>query len=993
MKTWQLGYCFSVVLIAGVQLSMPSSAHAQMDDDTYNGLIDGWQAAIDAGNYRQAERYALQIKANDQRFHPGKFFWMTALGMSYYGQGRYEESLPLFEAEYPLTKRKYGASDSTLESIMNLGAVYVSLGKFDKARVLLEEGVEMGRRVLGKDHPTTLGIMTNLGLVYHETGDLQRAATIYREAVDGYHRQNSKAPNRLIPICNLVEISVRQGRYEYAESMARYGISTARSIGVSMEHHSVLRMLQNLANVYTSQQRPREARPILESVVVTAQRVMGENHPDVAQMIAALADCYADLNEREKSVQMRIKAIEILTQSLGKNHPKVLVQSNHIAWALIFEGNFADAENFVRPLLAEFEKAAGPRHQNATTMRQALSEALLRQNKFEEARAVLQPALEAIQTNTVGEAWKHAVWRNVARVEWASGNKTLALEEMNKALEIVESGRAFSSGADVERAAAFSEFLYTYEILLGWQLELGQADAAFATVERSRARTYLESFNAVGVDLYEGRSATEKARLQQQRADLQANVSQLEAKLFALPAPANGESEKVTEQRQKLVAELDEARTALYRFERDLRSASPAYRRLIVTQSEGVKLAQVRETLLSTKGLLLSYFLGTEKSFLLIVSPKDTRMVELILTEELAKALGLAAGPLLRDDVQKALQGDPNSSILPQLTRANANSQLNGQLHAVWQALLPADVRDLITSGDLDQLVIIPDGPLALLPMETLVTSTSPLTYLLDVAPPITYGPSAAILLKLATRERMEPGKTPVLTLGNPLYERTGSPIAQDSQLASRSATLRSILKPLPASGTEAQWVAETFRKAGMESTLLLGPQATEAGIRTNLQNKQIVHLACHGMSDDAYGNFFGALAVAPGQRAGNPKDDGMLNLAEIYELNLSGCELAILSACMTNHGPEQEGEGVWALSRGFLVAGSRRVVASNWVVDDAAGASVVSVFCSRLARARSNQKPADYAAALRDAKLWVRGQDKWASPFYWAPLVLVGPK
>ena len=70
--------------------------------------------------------------------------------------------------------------------------------------------------------------------------------------------------------------------------------------------------------------------------------------------------------------------------------------------------------------------------------------------------------------------------------------------------------------------------------------------------------------------------------------------------------------------------------------------------------------------------------------------------------------------------------------------------------------------------------------------------------------------------------------------------------------------------------------------------------------------------------------------------------------------MNLKGCELAILSACDTNFGPEQRGEGVWALSRGFLVAGSRRVVASNWLVDDEAAASLVATSAASWPRPRS---------------------------------------
>src|SRR4029079_6424834 len=133
-------------------------------------------------------------------------------------------------------------------------------------------------------------------------------------------------------------------------------------------------------------------------------------------------------------------------------------------------------------------------------------------------------------------------------------------------------------------------------------------------------------------------------------------------------------------------------------------------------------------------------------------------------------------------------------------------------------------------------------------------------------------------------------------------------------------------------------------------------------------------------------------LALTPGAKAGNPADDGFLTLPEIYELNLKGNELAILSACQTNYGPEQRGEGVWALSRGFLVAGSRRVVASNWLVDDEAAACLVSVFGEGLAEGEKSGARTDYAAALHGAKRWVRQQQKWRSPYYWGTFVLVGP-
>ena len=143
---------------------------------------------------------------------------------------------------------------------------------------------------------------------------------------------------------------------------------------------------------------------------------------------------------------------------------------------------------------------------------------------------------------------------------------------------------------------------------------------------------------------------------------------------------------------------------------------------------------------------------------------------------------------------------------------------------------------------------------------------------------------------------------------------------------------------------------------------------------------------------DQRHGNLFGALALTPGASEIDPADDGFLTLAELYELRLPGCELAILSACDTNYGPQQKGEGVLALSRGFLVAGARRVAASNWLVDDRAAASLISVFCSELARGESDSQGLDYAAALLKAKRWVSQQEPWRSPFFWGGFVLIGP-
>jgi CHAT domain-containing protein len=80
------------------------------------------------------------------------------------------------------------------------------------------------------------------------------------------------------------------------------------------------------------------------------------------------------------------------------------------------------------------------------------------------------------------------------------------------------------------------------------------------------------------------------------------------------------------------------------------------------------------------------------------------------------------------------------------------------------------------------------------------------------------------------------------------------------------------------------------------------------------------------------------------------------------------------------------------ALTRGFLVAGVRRALTSNWLVDDRAAATLVTAYCARLSASMKSGSTPDYAAALREAKRQVRRMNAWDKPYYWAGLVLVGP-
>lgn len=114
---------------------------------------------------------------------------------------------------------------------------------------------------------------------------------------------------------------------------------------------------------------------------------------------------------------------------------------------------------------------------------------------------------------------------------------------------------------------------------------------------------------------------------------------------------------------------------------------------------------------------------------------------------------------------------------------------------------------------------------------------------------------------------------------------------------------------------------------------------------------------------------------------------DRALLLDEIYAMILP-CDLVVLSACQTNLGTLQKGEGVQSLARGFSYAGAASLVASLWSVNEQSTARLFARFYDQLTA--GYQK----SGALRQAKLRMleaETSNHLQSPYYWAGFVFYG--
>lgn len=176
----------------------------------------------------------------------------------------------------------------------------------------------------------------------------------------------------------------------------------------------------------------------------------------------------------------------------------------------------------------------------------------------------------------------------------------------------------------------------------------------------------------------------------------------------------------------------------------------------------------------------------------------------------------------------------------------------------------------------------------------------------------------------------------------------------------------------LPYAAAEAQAIEKALGPARIVT------DARSDAVEREVRGAGLVHFAAHGRIDPerpAHGHL-----VLGGDTEGT---SARFESWQAAELELDGA-LVVLSSCHSGRGEWLSGAGLAGLMRGFLLAGAREVVASQWAVDDRVTARFMELFYAEIARG------ADTPDALRAARVQLRKETdprgfSLAHPAFWA--------
>ncbi len=178
------------------------------------------------------------------------------------------------------------------------------------------------------------------------------------------------------------------------------------------------------------------------------------------------------------------------------------------------------------------------------------------------------------------------------------------------------------------------------------------------------------------------------------------------------------------------------------------------------------------------------------------------------------------------------------------------------------------------------------------------------------------------------------------------------------------------VLSRLPGAAAEVAALSSRFPK----TVVLTSSEATIQNISKLIRVAAIFHFAGHGIALPS------GTALVLSSEAGREGSSTTLDVSSVSSMILPRLQLAVLSACSSGLGTEDNGLlDSGSLARAFMLHGVSDVIASKWNVDSEATRKLMEAFYGSLADGYTSTR------ALREAMFRVRSEPQTAHPFYWA--------
>ncbi len=863
---------------------------------------------------------------------------------------KYNEAISWIDSE--LTKIKDAKVSVILEN--KKAEALIRLGELDAASKLLND-LEQSVSTLKESAFLIALIKTNEGFLYLNQGRNDNALEALHQAQNGFDQTNNQnCLEAAQALSYLGQVYLTTGKLAKAEEQMLMSLSIRQKI-LPQKHELIAASYNDLGFAY-SQIDNDKALANYELALSMYEQLHGKDHPKIAIVNTNMGAIYRNLELYGDAVNNFDNALKIWEKIYPNAHPTK-------AFVLFNLGRTNQKMGDQKAALAYYEKALtlyravyGTKHPEIASVLNYIGNLNVSQRAYKDALLNYQ---EAINANTISFDNKD-ISKNPKASDFYNGNtllyslefkaqaleaqyfgKTLKLSALESALKTLQVADTLidklrqqsTSEADKLALGQIANDVYADGVRTAYEASVGSVKKkdfqllAFYFAEKSKSSVLLEAIAESDAKSFAGIPND----LLEEEQKIKSGIALTAQKLAQKP---NAQEEKTLRQTAyQLNRDYDT-------FTKRLETKFPEYFNLKYNTSSPT-VSEIQRKL-NSKTAILSYFIDDKNNTIYIF--------------KLSKGKYEIISHILPKEFDRYITGLRNGLYFNELKTYTLSATL------LSKVLIPK------ISSSITSLVILPTGRLSIIPFETLFTKTpkeegyQSLHYVLNRFN-TRYEFSARLILQKSNKTDIT--SMPSIFLCAPI-----------------SFPEKDHLNELPGSESEVKKIDSLFKSKQFRSSLFTNTDASEMLIKSgSLKNFKLIHFATHGIVDEKNAELSRIFL----QTTSNT-EDGNLFAGEIYNLSLQA-DLVTLSACQTGLGKISKGEGVIGLSRALVYAGAKNIIVSFWSVADESTSELMQDFYTNML----NTSAQDYSENLRQAKVKLIKEAKYAAPYYWAPFILIG--
>jgi len=320
-----------------------------------------------------------------------------------YQQDKFQEAILLEKKELAMTKRALGPDHPLTAAILNnLGRIYTDMGAYTQdmgayaqAEPLLQQALQINKKVWGSEHPDmTAKSLNSLAILYETMGDYTRAESFWQQALQIYEKAlGPEHPDTAQCLAYLVRLYRTTGAYAKAEPLCQQALRIREKV-LGPEHPDTADSLIELAFLYHDMGAYAQAEPLYQRALQIFQKAFGPENPRTADALKNLGRFYVETGDYAKAKPLLEQALRINEKATGSEQRGAVTTLLDLASLQEEMGDYARAESHLQQAVQICQKALGPEHPDTALSLQSLALVYMKMGAYSKAESPLQQGLQ-----------------------------------------------------------------------------------------------------------------------------------------------------------------------------------------------------------------------------------------------------------------------------------------------------------------------------------------------------------------------------------------------------------------------------------------------------------------------------------------------------------------------------------------------------------------------------------------------------------------------